>query len=394
MQHAILKNSTPRKVQIIRISTIILVTVVTIGWLVWSRPQPQARLQPPQPPRVLTDIVRQVDLRPTSYIIGKLLPSRQASLSFEIPGRVTNRSIEPGQDVTLGGILLQVDDGDFVDIVEEAEALLEQEKMVAIRDRKLLDLVTKSRTLQQTEVARLDTLGRESLATRSIYDAAVQNLLQQQQEEARLQYSTAASVAKLKSHRAVLNRARRNLDRTRLTAPFSGRINSVSVEIGDYVSANQVVVELLQLDKLELLLDAPGSVSMQLSLGQRIKIKVKDQQTTGEIIAIAANADPVTHTYEVRISLAANGFYAGQLAEAELPGDLLPDAAVVPLTAILREAGQAHVFVVQDTRVVRQPVELVRRYQNWQVIDGLKPGVKIVVRDVSSLADGQIVAPQ
>ncbi len=80
------------------------------------------------------------------------------------------------------------------------------------------------------------------------------------------------------------------------------------------------------------------------------------------------------------------------MALAELPGKLLPEAQVVPVSSILREEGQSFVFKVEDNHAVRQPVILMQRYQQWQVVDGIEPGTTIISRDVATLASGQEIS--
>jgi RND family efflux transporter MFP subunit len=376
---------------VIRAASLVVITGVIMALLIWTRPDTQAELQPLLPANVHTEIVRLMDIQPITRLTGKLQPVRKATLRFEVTGNVTARHVEPGQKVAAGEILLEVEDGDFVDAVEEARALLALERDAIRRDRHLLELTIRERDIQQREVERLERLGKDSLASKSKYDEALRLLLQQQEEEARLRYSVETADSRLKTHQAMLNRVERNLQRSRLTAPFDGTINSVSVEVGDFVPAGQSALELVQLDELDVYLEATGQVVNQLYLGQAVEVLVSEEQLTGKIIAISADPNPETHTHAVRIRLAAGNLYPGQLAQAVLPGKSLDDVKVVPVSAILQEEGQAYVFEIEDNHTVRKPVKLLIRHEDWQVISGIAPGAIIVARDVAALADGQEV---
>jgi RND family efflux transporter MFP subunit len=299
--------------------------------------------------------------------------------------------VEPGQKVASGEILLHIEEGDFADNVDEAEAMLAQETNAIARDKHLLELITKESDALRRELQRLEQLGQESLASKSNYDGALQRLLQRQAEEARLRHSVETSRARIKTRRAALNREQRNLDRTKLVAPFAGTINSVIIEVGDFATAGQVAIELVQLDTLDLYLEVTGSIVNQLSLGQEVIVYVDDKPHKGPIIAIAADPDPETHTHALRIRLMTNGLYPGQLAMAELPGQLLSDALVVPVSSILREEGKSYVFKVEKNHVVRHPVILLQRLEQWQVIEGIEADKEIIARDVATLASGQEV---
>ena len=373
----------------IRSFIVLGVIVLTIAMLLWTRPDTLAELQPLPPTRVSTDVVQVMDIQPVVRMTGKLQPVRKAVLQFEVSGRVIVRQVEPGQEVRAGDILLRIDDGDFRDSVMEAEALFQVEKKAIERDRQLLELLKKERELLEREVARLERLGQESLASKSNYEQAMQRLLQRRAEESRLNHSVNTATSRLENRLAVLNKSERNLERTSLKAPFNGRINNVSVEEGDYINSGQNAVELVQLDTLDLYLEVTRDVARQLSLGQAIRVNIDDKSVTGQLIALSPDPDHETYTHALRIRLSGDNINPGQLAEAELPGKILEGVNVIPLSAVLREDGESFVFTVKDRKIYRHPVKLATRYKQWQVVNGIAPGTKIVDRDVSVLADGQ-----
>ncbi len=248
--------------------------------------------------------------------------------------------------------------------------------------------------LQRDEAERIAQLGRESLASKSNYDSVRQTLLQLQSEAARLRYRVDTATDRIKQLEAAYSRAQRDLSRARLQAPFAATVDTVAVDVGDYVSPGEMAVRLVQLDQLDLALDVPATVVDSLELGQTITVLADDSEREGRIVALAADPDPVTHTFAVRIRLPAGDWRAGQLAEAELSGRRYTDAHVVPATAILHSEGDTYVFTVKDETLQRVTVEVQQRYQDWQVVEGVAPGTRIVARDVAALADGQEVTWQ
>jgi RND family efflux transporter MFP subunit len=374
---------------------LLVLTAIIVALLIWTRPDTQAELQPLPPARVFTDVVQRMNVQPVTRITGKLQPARKASLRLEVTGNVVERFVEPGQKVAAGEPLLQLEDGDFRDAVSEARALLSQEQNAIERDRRLLELVTREREIQEREVGRMETLGRDSLASKSKYDEALRLLLQNQEEETRLKHSVDTAEARLNTRRAALNLAERNLERSKLVAPFAGTINSVLFDVGDHISSGQVSMELVQLDELDLYLEITGQLAHQLQLGQEVKLVINDAELKGSIHAIAPDPNPVTHTHALRIRLPAENqtieLYPGQLAVAELPGKPMNDVEVVPVSSILREEGKAYVFTVEGNRISKHPVELIARQNDMQIIGGISPGTRIVARDVTLLADGQVV---
>lgn len=375
-----------------RILFTILVSALLIAALLWTRPETQAELRAVAPPVVKIEPVRVKDLQPLTRVTGKLQPAKKARLHFQVRGQVNARLVEAGQVVRAGALLLGIDDGDLIDAVAESKARLKTEQDAIRRDARLLELMRQERQLQEQEVARLRRLGRESLSSKSIHDQAQQTLYRREAEEARLQHGVEAARSRLAIEQARLNKAERDLRRARLRAPFSGTINRVHVEAGDYVAPGQAALEIVDLQRLDLNLEVTGRAAAELTLGQKINVATDAGRREGEIIALAVDPDPHTHTHALKIRIPSAGLFAGRLAVAELPGRYYARASTVPVSAVLHEDGGAYVFGHAAGRVYRKPVTLLARVHDLHIIKGLAPGAEIVARDVGALADGQKVA--
>ncbi len=368
-----------------------LISIVIIMLLLWTRPDTYAELQDIPPPTVKIEQVVEKDIQPVTRVTGKLQPSRTAKIQFQVSGQITQRYVEAGQHVEAGEVLLSIEQGDYQDAVEESRALLKNERDAIARDSRLLELRVQERQLQQQEVERLKKLGKDSLASTSLYEQALQELYRQQAEEARLKHSVDSARSRLMIEQARLNKAERSLERTELSAAFSGTVNTIMVDVGDYVSPGQAALELVQVQTLDLTLEITGSVASKLGLGQIIKVDTRQGERDGEVIALSVDPDPLTNTHSLKIRVPSDDLYAGELSVAYLPGERYQNAQVVPLSAVLYEDGQTFVFELDADHLVRKPVSLIERYKDLHIIEGVETGAKIVSRDVSSLADGQVV---
>lgn len=373
---------------------IVAVSIALTAVTLWSGPESTAKLQPPPPQQVVTARVEVIDFQPVRRLVGSLQPVRRSRLQFEVSGQVSGRHVEPGHKVAAGDVLLELERSDYEDAVTEAQAVLQQERTALDRDRGLLTLMEQQVQLQQNETERIAQLGRDSLASKSNYDSVRQTLLQLQSEATQLRYRISSATERIKQFEAAYSRAQRDLSRTRLKAPFAATVDAVAVEVGDYASSGEMAVRLVQLDQLDLVLDVPATAVGPLELGQTIAVLVNGREREGRIVALAADSDPLTHTFAGRVRLQAGDWRAGQLAEAKLPGRRYSDAHVVPATAILHSEGDTYVFTVNDGTLQRVAVKAQQRYRDWQVIEGVAPGTRIVARDVAALADGQEVTWQ
>jgi RND family efflux transporter MFP subunit len=377
-----------------RQALILLPFIVVTIWLSLTRPDEEPALRALAPVAVLVNDTRLVDLYPQESVSGHLQPARRAWLRFEVAGRVAQRHVEAGQRVTEGELLLELDARDYEDALVQARAEWRQEQENLERDRALLQLAERSRRLQGEEVARLEQLGERSLTSKTLLGDAKALLAQRLSEEARLRSSVETGPQRVAARKAALDLARRNLDRTRLRAPFAGRVNQVALELGDYAGSNAQAVELIS-DRLDFYAQVRGPVARALKLGQEVEVQVAGEPQTATVASVQPDPDPATFTHAVRLRMPPSETRSGVTAVAQLPLRPLPGALVVPATAVLLEEGQAYLFRVVGERLKRVPVRLGPRVGEQQVIaSGIDAGKTVVVRDVAALADDQLVVAE
>ncbi|MCK4742960.1 MAG: efflux RND transporter periplasmic adaptor subunit [Sulfuriflexus sp.] len=385
-------KSNPLIKKIILLGAVLGLSVLIIGILLKTAPENNPAPQALVAVKVSSVIIRATTIHPEVSVTGRLQPANRALLRFETSGQLEQRLVEPGQLIEAGTVLLRLSDADARDSLIEATARLDMEKAAVARDRRLLEIAAKDVVLQQQEVKRLKRLGSESLVSVSRRDQATQKLLQLQANEAQLRYSVDTAPARLKSVGAALARATRNLTRTGLLAPFSGTVNVVNIEVGDYVTPSAVAIELVDLENIDLYIEVDGTTAAALSLQQKVSLQVNGKTQTGVLIAIRSDPDPTTFTHAVRIRLDNKGLLPGTLGSVQLPLQVQASALVVPVSSLLQEDGRSYVFVIKGTQLERREVKMGTRDKDRIVIEsGLQDGVKIVARDIAALTDGQKV---
>lgn len=385
-------NSIRTKGKGLRYLVVVALVIVSVLLLILTRPDRTPELVEAAVASVPVTRVTSHTLLPQETVSGRLEPMRKTALHFELSGQVSERRVEPGQWVEAGAVLLTMAADDYRDALARAEAQLELETGNIRRDRELLVLAGRNHGLQKNEVARLEKLGQDSLVSQSRLDEARIRLLQLESELAQLRASTGSAVSRLGVLEAERNRAARDLARTRLAAPFSGSVNAVEVQVGDYVTPNQPVVELIDTRQLDLYVEVRGELAQALSQGQQVNVSVDDLQLAGRIVALQLDPDPLTFTHALRVRVPGDNVRPGMLARVQLSLHPLTDVIAVPLTAVLLDEGRAYVFRVVDAVLSRVEVKTGARVGDLQVIrSGLAAGERVVTSGVAAYSDGQPV---
>lgn len=360
--------------------------------LVLTRPDRDPGLQEAIAPKVVVAVVGLHELLPVETVSGRLEPARKASLHFELAGQVFERVVEPGQPVEKDALLLSLSAGDYQDALAEAEAQLEQESRNIRRDRELHKLSKRNYSLQKNDLERLEKLGADSLVSKSRLDETRIKLIQLESEIAELGARVGSTKSRLSLKQSARNRAARNLERTQLRAPFAGSVNAVNVQIGDYVTTNQTVIDLIDAARLELYVEVRGDVAQSLAQGQSVEVEVNNRVFPGEVVALQIDPDPVTFTHALRVSLAGDAVRPGQVARARLPMQALHGVTAVPATAVLYDEGRAFVFRYNNGLLEKVEIQAGSRVGDLQaVLGGVSSTDHVVTRDVAALSDGQKV---
>lgn len=185
----------------------------------------------------------------------------------EVGGEVVaiHPMLEAGNEVKGGEVLLRIDPTDFQLRFERSEA--EKHRLASELRRLQLDHEgdKRSHTIQlnilrnrERELERSGKLTSSQAVTASEYEATEIEVLQQQQVVSDLQkvldsYESrrAALESSYAAAEAAANEARRDVERTRIFAPFDGLLSNVSLEVGQVLQAGQSIATVLDVKSVE-----------------------------------------------------------------------------------------------------------------------------------------------
>lgn len=220
------------------------------------------------------------------------VPSADITLSFVVPGRLSEVSIKEGDFVPKGKVLACLDD--------QPERIQAQQYKVQAGDKtKILsaeaDLAQKKLDLKKVESAK---------AKGAASDWEIEHLMVNVRM-ADLALKAAILEQELNQHR--YTQAMSQLERMRLVSPIAGRVEKLSVETGEAVNALGAVVQLVKIDPLWIDVPVPLAQAKKLALGQNVRVQFPDAEgapsSKGKIIHIAAVADAASDTLGIRIEV-------------------------------------------------------------------------------------------
>ena len=208
----------------------------------------------------------------------------------------------------------------------------------------------------------------------------------------------ALAVSDVAQAKAALNQANLNLHDAYVRAPFSGVIQSRTVQTGQYVQTGTVLATLVRRDPLLLRFKVPERDAVRFHIGLKALFKVRDneRQYSARIVHIAAAADDTTRLVSITAEVNDTGdagLRPGSFAELTIPVGSERQAPVIPQTAIRPSDKGFLAFVVVDGKAVERLLIVGMRTADGQVevLNGLTPGETLVVRGAEALRDGASV---
>src|SRR6218665_1775301 len=195
--------------------------------------------------------------------------------------------------------------------------------------------------------------------------------------------------------KAQLDTSQVTLRQAALVAPISGVVAKRHALPGEKLAAEQQILSIVDLSKLELagLVGTHEVSRLKPGMAVRVQVEGVDTPVEAHITRIAPAAEPGTRSIGVTLELAnpQEAFRAGQYAVArvELPDDT--ERLTVPIAAVSSNAGQEGVWVIDNGALARRIVTTGRRDAREgkvEVLQGLKPGSQVLAARFDNLRDG------
>ncbi|WCR53335.1 MAG: p-hydroxybenzoic acid efflux pump subunit AaeA [Wolbachia endosymbiont of Ctenocephalides orientis wCori] len=277
-----------------------------------------------------------------SSFSGIVNPIHRASITSKINGKVTAVCLCDGNKVKKDDVVLKIEDDDKVEQIKRAKVVLNQ---------------------RETEYNASSQLNKKG------YRAQVQ---------------LEAAFTALQSAKTDLKRLELDLENTVVKSPIDGHIDKINANEGDFVAAGQKIAEVVDFDKILIVLYASENEVSKIKLGSIAQINLLDgKELTGEVSFISKIAESRTESYRVEIKVDNNEMISlqGLTANIKLPlGEKF--AYKVPSFALsFSDEGVLGIKIVDDANyVVFRPVEIVDHDNDgvWLVMDNEDKPISLI----------------
>ncbi len=323
----------------------------------------EARLEPVQGRVTAVDRVREG--KPIE-VYGIVQPSRQSFVSTRVVGPVVAVKVVAGDVVRKGQPLVIIQPQMMEGQVSQAKGALAQAEAAL--------------ALAEKNFQRFKNLHEQNAASDLELDMA------------RMQYERARGA--VQQAKGAVKTASTVADDAIVRAPFAARVVEKLVEVGDLAAPGRPLVRLESLSGRKIWLTVREADISRLSEGQSLKVRFDTRADLGWVEGIVDEivpaADPATHTFTVKVSLAGIDVPSGISGRAALPGDVI-ERLVVPASAVHHRGGLELVVVragdgTARTRAVTTGATLPDG--RVEILSGLAGDEQVVVDLPGPVADG------
>ena len=334
----------------------------------------------------------------------------------QILARLNNKILTAEKAQELGSVnqaqarLAELLSGSRVEEIAQAESRVANAQSTIAQAESDLELVQKRvarNTSLQAEGAisrdRLDEILNQERVAKSTLAGAKANLNEAKQALNQLRAGSrpqtiAQARAELAQAQGRLQAVEAQLADTTIKAPRAGIIASREAKVGQITSTSEILFTIIQDGRLELRLQVPETLIGKIKPGQRVQISSNNNgnlDLTGKVRKIDPLIDNNSRQATVYVDLPTNtNLKPGMFLQAKVNTDTNQGEAV-PIEAILPQSGNTAIaFVVQPDNTVKAQKVIMGEIlpgQKVEIVEGLQPGERIVLKGAAYLKDGDKV---
>jgi membrane fusion protein, multidrug efflux system len=303
-------------------------------------------------------VLKESTVQDLVILTGILMPWQEVTLSAEASGSIEEMNVDDGDPVEADQKLVKID----------TTALRTVYNQAAARGK-----------LAKLELERVQALRKNGISSPQVLDRAL----------------TDRDIAE-----ADIRAAQIRLDKSVVTAPFTGIADEVFKEKKEYVDIGTPLLRLMQVDRLKGFIGIPERDMLLFNTNDEVRIApdaLQGETRAGVIHRISSSADMATRTFlaEIELDNEDRRLKPGMTIRAHLIRREFHNAIEIPIFAVLSLENQRFA-VIEDEGIARLRVIRVGNVQGGMVhvIEGLSPGDRLITAGHRELRDGDPVKVQ
>lgn len=321
---------------------------------------------------------------------GSVEAAAEFTVAPKIAGRVAEVTVELGDEVERGQVVVRLDDDEYAQALTQAEAEL-QVAQARVRE------ATSARGRADRRLERVQRLERQGIASASELDDA-------QADAATQAAAVAVARAQVAQAQAALETAQVRLGYTRVTADWPGDdqtrlVGERLVDAGDTVAANAELLTIVATRRLKAVIRVPQSVYGSLAPGRRAEVSapsMPEASFPAQVARIAPRLDPASRQARVELTVdnPERTLVPGMFVQVAIETERIDNAAIVPTTALVDRGGRSGIFVVDAEAGAARfvPAQIALRSGDRVALKGAEPiPGEVVVLGQDQLTDGAAV---
>jgi len=323
----------------------------------------KAKAEPATTVQAQVTAIQPVEVQSTTVTPGTVVALESVKVASRLMGYIKDIAVVEGQSVKAGQRLFTIDPLDIEGAVEQARLGLKQAED-AMKDA-------------ESDYKRFENLYKDEVVTRQNY------------EKMKLNYEMA--VTRAAQAKAGLGTAQGQMRYATVTSPINGVVTSKLANEGDIAAPGHPVLLVENPARLQVRGAVSEDLYRTLKAGAQVMVEVdgQDKAVAAKVAQLAPAADPMTHTYTVKLDIAAPGLKSGAFARIQFPTGKRTVLAV-PEAAVLDRAGIVGVFVVDAQGAAQYRMVRLGRKDGGQVevLSGLNAGDKVVTGNAQVVNNG------
>jgi RND family efflux transporter MFP subunit len=317
------------------------------------------------------------------------LPDHSVKVSPAISGKLLRVLVVPGQKVSAGQLIAELDDRHVVEQLEQSTAAIQSAQANIAQAQENLNFAR-------------DNLDRQKHLYQAEVGAGKDVVLAENQVKTSQSQLNAAQ-AQLKSTQAAKKQIETELQYTKVHAPIAGVVSNRYLNVGDTTDPNTAIIQVVDLKKVVINAGLPADVPDRLRVGDHAAIHdLAHPETTydGILTTVSPEVDPQSDTIRVQLQSAnVDGeLREGLTVNVVITSKIDQSAIVVPEGALVPDPDhpdQDMVCIVSDGKAKRVPVVkgalLAGRVE---IVSGLRAGELVITSGAYGLPDDTRVDPQ